>query len=226
MTDTGALVAMVMRANPRTAGTSGPKGEWSSDDLLLHVTRRSLRMDEKPDRQLENRTTPADRQVGRKLTRTPLKPRRRLTFVAVGAAVAIAIIAAVVVTNANDGADVAASRVLTVTIDGNDCRYDGPAQVTAGDVEIVYHNQNADDRWANTLRIDPDHTLTDVAEYVDQAPLAGPPPWSASVFFAPTVRANESRGPNSYALEEGLHVLVCGDEAGGAVIGGDLLVTP
>ncbi len=90
----------------------------------------------------------------------PTRNERRRPWLIVIAAAAIVIIVGVVafVFVANDGTDVAGSgsRVVQLTFDGEQCIYEGPSVLSAGEgqVEVVFHNESSEESFFWFGRLD------------------------------------------------------------------------
>ena len=74
-------------------------------------------------------------------------------------------------------------RSMEVTFDGENCTYEGPAEVPVGDVQLVYHNQSTAGGtvFMDFFRIVEGRTVQDVLDYIaaDNAP--GAPSWTRRV---------------------------------------------
>ena len=165
---------------------------------------------------------------------TPTQPTRnekRRPWLIVIASAAIVIIAGVVAFAfvADDGTDVAGSgsRVVQLTFDGEQCTYEGPSVLSAGEVEIVYHNETAESAWFNFVRLDEGRTTQDMLDYAADPNNRGAPSWTVGVLALNLVPANSSSTPVMRTVAPGLHSLVCGQEPSfDAYFGAELTVTP
>ena len=162
----------------------------------------------------------------------PTRNERRRPWLIVIAAAAVVIIVGVVafVFVANDGTAVAGSdsRVLQLTFDGEQCTYEGPSVLSAGDgqVEVVYHNETSEKSWFNFVWLDEGRTTQDMLDYNADNP-TGPPSWTTGVWVQNNMPANSSSIPTMRTVAPGLHWLVCGQEPSfDAYFGAELTVTP
>lgn len=100
------------------------------------------------------------------------------------------------------------SRVLKLTFDGEQCLYEGPSELSPGEVEIGFENLSAERVWFDFVRLDDDKTIQDVLDY--QASRRVGRPSFVSGVWSPTLSAGSSSTGHMAVLEPGLHVLVCG----------------
>ncbi len=219
MTEHDFALAAVRQANPRSAGAAGPEGEWSTSELLLQIEQRSGTM------QIIKRKT--------ETTPSPGPSRRRGLLVGAAALVAVLIVGTVtwIAVLDDGGNDVAGSgsRVIQLTFDGEQCTYEGPSVLSAGQgqVEVVYHNQSSEDAWFNFARLDEDKTTQDMIDYIADDPTANVPSWTVSVWAQTKIPANSSSTPVPRTVTAGLHNLACGTGTPQyAYFGGELTVTP
>ncbi len=162
----------------------------------------------------------------------PTRNERRRPWLIVIAAAAIVIIVGVVafVFVADDGTDVAGgdSRVVQLTFDGEQCIYEGPSVLSAGEgqVEVVFHNESAEESFFWFGRLDEGRTTQEMIDLsVDPSP--GPPSWTVDVWRQDIMAANSSSIPVMRTVAPGLHNLACGPASPlFDYFGGELTVTP
>ncbi len=219
MTEHDFVLAAVRQANPRSAGAAGPEGEWSTSELLLQIEQRSGTM------QIIKRKT--------ETTPSPGPSRRRGLLVGAAALVAVLIVGTVtwIAVLDDGGNDVAGSgsRVIQLTFDGEQCTYEGPSVLSAGQgqVEVVYHNESSEDAWFDFVRLDEDRTTEDILDYIADPNNFGRPGWVTGVWSQSSVPANGSSTPVPRIVAPGLHDLVCGTWTPyQGYFGGELTVTP
>jgi hypothetical protein len=165
------------------------------------------------------------------LTPRPRDPRNRRGLLIGAAAAAIVVIVGVVafVFVADDGTEVAGSdsRVVQLTFDGEQCIYEGPSVLSAGEgqVEVVYHNETSEESFFNFVRHDEGRTTQDMIDYLADPNSSGPPSWTTGVWGQSNIPANSSSIPVMRTVAPGLHTLGCGADAP-SNFGGELTVTP
>jgi len=135
------------------------------------------------------------------------------------------IIALIVLAAACGGAE---DRSLEVTFDGENCTYDGPGNLTAGEVDIVFHNQstNAASGFMDFVRLDDDKTVQDVNDYLASDAI-GAPTWVTRVYLADFVPNESSTDQVTRTVQSGVHAFVCGTNSPySAHYGDELNVAP
>jgi len=157
--------------------------------------------------------------------------RRGLAIGAAAAALVIIVGVVAFVFVDGDGTDVAGSgsRVLQLTFDGEQCTYEGPSVLSAGQgqVEVVYHNESAENAWFNFGRLDEGKTTQDTIDFIADNPTGSPPSWTFDVWAKSQIPAESSTTPVPRTVTPGVHNLVCGSETPSyAYFGGELTVTP
>lgn len=152
--------------------------------------------------------------------------RRGWRIAAATASLVVLVGASIALFANNPSQPVAGGRELHLTIDGDNCLYEGPRELAAGEVAITYRNASPEGRWANTLRLDDDRTVADAVSYIATDPLSGAPPWSSPVWLFLLVLPDSDPVSRLVSLEPGTHLLLCGDEDRGAILGADIEVTP
>lgn len=156
------------------------------------------------------------------------KGRRGLLVMSATAAALVVIVGVVLAFTTGDGTDVASgdSRLVQFTFDGEQCTYEGPAELSAGDVEIVFHNQSSQATFAWFGRLDEGKTTQDIIDYnVNNG--TGAPPWATGVWQNASVGPNASTEPATVTVVPGLHNLTCGTWSPyQGYNGGGLTVTP
>jgi len=161
-------------------------------------------------------------------TPEPRRPRvRRGLLIGVATAALIIIVGVALAFVTGDGTEVVGSdsRLLQLTFDDEQCTYEGPSELSAGEIEIVYHNESSEVIWFAFDRLDEGRTAQDMIDHiVDEA---GPPSWTVGVWFQGRISANASSIPTPRTLQPGLHTLVCGTwTPNQGYFGGELAVTP
>ena len=153
--------------------------------------------------------------------------------VAIAAAAAIVVIVGVVAFAfvADDGTDVAGSdsRVVQLTFDGEQCIYEGPSVLSAGQgqVEVVFHNESSEESFFDFGRLDEGRTTQELIDHFAEDPSRDAPPWDVGVWFQHRILANSSNGPVMRTIAPGPHHLLCGPTTPPHVyFGGELTVTP
>ncbi len=166
--------------------------------------------------------------VGTRAVLAERSQTRHGLLVAAATAALIIVVVASISLIATDPNELAAGgdRILQLTIDGDSCLYEGPRMLPAGDVEIIYRNVSPETRWANTLRLDDDRSITDALAYIETDPFAGAPSWSSPVWLSLSVPTGGEPRSRITSLEPGTHLLLCGQTATGTWLGADILVTP
>ena len=146
------------------------------------------------------------------LTPRPQDPRNRRGLLIGAAAAALVIIVGVVAFAfiADDGSNVAGSdsRVLQGTFDGEQCTYEGPTELSAGEVEFVTHNETSQSLWFFFARLDEGKTIEDLIEYNQDG--TDVPSWTTNVWAQTRSPAGISSEPITRFVEPGLHSLTCG----------------
>ena len=98
--------------------------------------------------------------------------------------------------------------------------------LSAGEVEIVYHNESSEVIWFTFERLDEGRTTQEMIDYIEPDG-AGAPSWTVDVWFQGRISANASSIPTPRTLQPGLHALVCGTwTPNQGYFGGELTVTP
>lgn len=99
---------------------------------------------------------------------------------------------------------------LELSFDGDSCIYEGPSDMEAGQVALIFHNES--DGWAaaNLIRLLEGKTIQDVLVYNGEEPSTKhAPSWSVSV---PGVYNEIEAGESHFwegVLDPGIHALVC-----------------
>ena len=120
------------------------------------------------------------------------------------------------------------SRVVQLTFDGEQCIYEGPSVLSAGEgqVEVVFHNESSEESFFDFGRLDEGRTTQEMIDLIADDPSAGPPSWTVDVWIQP-IDANSSSIPVMRTVAPGLHNLVCGTASPlFGYFGGELTVTP
>ena len=162
-------------------------------------------------------------------TPEPRRPRIRRGLL-IGAAAALVVIVGVALTfMTGDGPEVAGSdsRLLQLTFNGEECSYEGPTVLSAGEVEIVYHNESSEGIWFDFVRLDEGRTIQEIINDLADTSISGEPAWVVGIFPVGRVAPN---GPFVSAVRTvvpGLHAFVCGTWAPyQGYFGSELTVTP
>lgn len=155
----------------------------------------------------------------------PSKWRRRPVVLATAALVVLLVAAATFVT---DGSD---SRTLEITFEGTfedpSCVFDGPTELTAGDVSVVFHNQSdtPGTDFMDFVLLDDHKSLRDVEEYL-AGTFSGPPRFVTRIWETDFVSQSETRS-STQTLQPGSYVLVCGsNQPYGVFVGSGVKVVP
>ena len=146
-------------------------------------------------------------------TPEPRKPRIRRGLLVAAAPVALVVIVGVALAfMTGDDTEVAASdsRLLQLTFNDEQCTYDGPSVLSAGEVEIVYHNESSKGIWFDFTRLEEGRTTQELIDYVADPSGVGPPSWVVGVFSVYRIPPNGDSVSAMRTLVPGLHVLVCG----------------
>jgi len=71
------------------------------------------------------------------------------------------------------------SRVVQLTFDGEQCIYEGPSVLSAGEgqVEVVFHNESSEESFFKFGRLDEGRTTQESIDRIADDPTAGPPSW-------------------------------------------------
>ena len=121
------------------------------------------------------------------------------------------------------------SRVVQLTFDGEQCIYEGPSVLSAGEgqVEVVFHNESSEDSFFSFGRLDEGRTTQEMIDYIADDPTAPAPSWWFGVWKQERFAANSSSTPVMRTVAPGLHNLVCGPDLPlNVYFGGELTVTP
>ena len=148
-----------------------------------------------------------------KLAPRPRGPRfRRGVLVGAATAVLVIIVGVAFAFVTGDGTRTVGgeSRVLQMTFDGQQCTYEGPSVLSAGEVEITYQNQTTERVWADFSRLDEGRTIQDLLDYNADPSSFGQPLFYTSVWIERTLFANSSSTPKMAIVEPGLYFLTCG----------------
>ncbi len=160
-------------------------------------------------------------------TPEPRRPRvRRGLLIGAATAALVVIVGVALAFVTGDGTEVVGSdsRLLQLTFDGEQCTYEGPSVLSAGEVEIVYHNESSEVIWFDFGRLDEGRTTQDVIDYTVDG--VGAPSWSVSVWNQGRISANASSIPTIRTVAPGLHALACGTWTPfQGYFGGELAVT-
>ncbi len=120
------------------------------------------------------------------------------------------------------------SRVVQLTFDGEQCIYEGPSVLSAGEgqVEVVFHNESSEASFFWFGRLDEGRTTQEMIGYV-AVDATEPPSWTVDVWSQARIDANSSSIPVMRTVAPGLHNLVCGTASPlFGYFGGELTVTP
>ncbi len=121
------------------------------------------------------------------------------------------------------------SRVVQLTFDGEQCIYEGPSVLSAGEgqVEVVFHNESSEDSFFDFGRLAEGRTTQELIDYFAEDPSRDAPPWDVGVWFQPRIPTYISPGPVMRTVAPGPHHLLCGPASPQFVyFGGELTVTP
>ncbi len=161
-------------------------------------------------------------------TPEPRRPRVRRGLLIGAVTVALVVIVGVALAFVTgDDTEVVGSdsRLLQLTFDGEQCTYEGPSELSAGEIEIVYHNESSEVIWFTFERLNEGRTTQDMIDYIVDG--ANQPSWTVSIWFQGRISADASSIPTPRTLQPGLHTLVCGTwTPNQGYFGGGLTVTP
>ena len=121
------------------------------------------------------------------------------------------------------------SRVVQLTFDGEQCIYEGPSVLSAGEgqVEVVFHNESSEESFFDFGRLDEGRTTQELIDYFAEDPSRDAPPWDVGVWVQGRILANSSAIPVMRTVAPGPHHLLCGPASPQFVyFGGELTVTP
>ena len=162
-------------------------------------------------------------------TPEPRRPRvRRGLLIGVATAALIIIVGVALAFVIGDGTEVVGSdsRLLQLTFDGEQCTYEGPSVLSAGEIEIVYHNESSEVISFNFERLDEGRTTQEMIDFIEPGG-AALPPWAVDVWVQMRISAHASSIPTPRTLQPGLHTLVCfAWTPNQGYFGGELAVTP
>lgn len=166
-----------------------------------------------------------------KLIPGPQGPRlRRGVLIGAATAALVIIVGVALALVTGDGTRTVAgeSRVLQMTFDGQQCTYEGPSALSAGEIEITYHNQSAERGWAWFGRLDEGRTIQEIIDYTADPPTQNSPTWTTGLWIQLSIFANSSSTPDTVIVEPGLHALLCGTwtPSYAGYFGSPLTVTP
>ena len=132
----------------------------------------------------------------------PRRPRVRRDLLIGATAALVVIVGVALVFVTGDGTEVAGSdsRLLQLTFDGEQCTYEGPSVLSAGEVEVVYHNESSESSWFQFVRLDEDKTLGEIIDDFEDPSIVG----------RPRISANTSSIPTPWTVAPGFYILVCG----------------
>ncbi len=119
------------------------------------------------------------------------------------------------------------SRVVQLTFDGEQCIYEGPSVLSAGQgqVEVLFHNESSEESFFWFARLDEGRTTQELIDDMADDPSAPPPSWTVDVWFQGRIAANSSSIPVMRTVAPGLHNLGCASPQL-SYFGGELTVTP
>lgn len=103
---------------------------------------------------------------------------------------------------------------LWVYFDGEECAYNGPIEITSGQVALLFVNDSEVRASANLWKHNEGRTFEEMIAYLEQeTPPEAHPPWSNSVFGVwGLINAGGSRVWEG-VLYPGIYTVVCGSEA-------------
>ena len=79
--------------------------------------------------------------------------------------------------------------------------------MSAGEVEIVYHNESSEVIWFDFARLDEGRTTQDIIDYIEDGTFDAPS-WTVQVWNQGRISANASSIPTMRTVAPGLHALV------------------
>ena len=99
--------------------------------------------------------------------------------------------------------------LLRLTFDGESCTYEGPTDLTAGPVALVFLNESEGRAAVNLMRHRLDKTIQDLINYIGEEPSTKhAPSWTREVGTWNPIPAGESDRWEG-DLEPGIHTMVC-----------------
>ncbi|MFQ5968745.1 MAG: hypothetical protein ACE5MI_14265 [Acidimicrobiia bacterium] len=115
--------------------------------------------------------------------------------------------------------------VLQVTFDGENCTYEGPSELSAGNIDIVLHNESPGSSTLGLWRLDEGITAQEVADALAENPSAEPTSEIHPTFYRQGLPAGESFEATRH-FPPGVHVVTCAlIEERITHFGGDFTVT-
>ncbi len=121
------------------------------------------------------------------------------------------------------------SRVVQLTSDGEQCIYEGPSVLSAGEgqVEVVFHNESSEASFFWFGRLFEGRTTQEMIDLNAEDPSTHAPSWTVDVWFKGRIAANSSSIPVMRTVAPGVHNLWCGPASPLFVyFGAELTVTP
>jgi hypothetical protein len=98
---------------------------------------------------------------------------------------------------------------LELSWDGESCTYEGPAELKAGPVTLLFHNEGEGMAAVNLLRHLSDQSIQDAIDYIGEEPTTKPyPSWSRELGTWASVAPGSTHRWEG-VLEPGVHHMVC-----------------
>ena len=99
--------------------------------------------------------------------------------------------------------------LLQLTFDGESCTYEGPTELTAGPVELLFHNESEGRAAVNLVRHTGDETIQDIIDYIGEEPTTKHhPSWTVELGTWRIIGPDETHRWEG-ELEPAIHHMVC-----------------
>jgi hypothetical protein len=98
---------------------------------------------------------------------------------------------------------------IILTFDGEECKYDGPSVVTAGDRVMTLKNTTEHESQLIVVKLDEGKTWQDMIDFVGEPGSA--PGWLPGVSTVMTTFVPDNPEAREYSLQDGLYAIFCVD---------------
>ncbi len=133
----------------------------------------------------------------------------RRVAVSVRKALALLVVLALLLTACGGSDEVGEDGPLRLTFNGESCTYEGPTELTAGPVELIYLNESEATAAVNLVILDEGYTIQDAIDDLGPEPSTGyAPPWTHELGTWKSTAPGESHHWEG-DLEAGLYAMVC-----------------
>ena len=123
--------------------------------------------------------------------------------------ISLLVVPALLLTTCGGSDEGAEDGPLRLTFDGESCTYEGPTEITAGPVTLIFLNESEETAAVNFLMLLEGKTIEDVIEYHGEEPTSKhAPSWTRELGTWRAVRASESQHWVG-DLEPASYVMVC-----------------